>query len=143
MFKPCSYEQQLARIRMSMQKTKQHRYDPTVQQLTFTCRELHLLRYRILSTLICTTLTTFNSGYVEHPPNSDRFEVRNPITVEFLGTPQGTLLVHLFQDGTIKTREEMNAENNQRVAEDQRLSAEKISFPNLGKRLCAGRRKRQ
>lgn len=51
--------------------------------------------------------------------------------MEFLGTAQGTLLVHVFNDGTIKTREQMHAENNARAAEDSRLSTEESRFPSL------------
>lgn len=71
------------------------------------------------------------SGYVEHPPNTDRTEVRNSLTVEFLGTPTGSLLVHLFNDGTIKTREQMYAENNERMALERRLVAAESRFPQL------------
>lgn len=69
--------------------------------------------------------------YVAHPPNTDRFEVRSSVTIEFRGTPKGQLLVHVFHDGTIKTREQMNAENNARVAEDSRLTSEESLFPSL------------
>lgn len=69
---------------------------------------------------------------MEHPPNTDRTEVRNSLTVEFLGTPDGSYLVHLFNDGTIKTREQMHAENNQRTATERRLAAEESQFPELG-----------
>lgn len=83
----------------------------------------------------------FSSGYVEHPPNTDRLEVRNSLTVEFLGTAHGTILVHLFNDSTIKTRNQMHAENNQRVADDQLLAAEESRFPHLSQ--TAARRQAQ
>lgn len=39
--------------------------------------------------------------------------------------------MHVFHDGTIKTGEQVIAENNARVAEDSRLTAEESLFPSL------------
>ncbi len=39
--------------------------------------------------------------------------------------------MHVFQDGTVKTREQMISENNARAAEDSRLTDEESRFPSL------------
>ncbi|KAK2809540.1 hypothetical protein FQN50_003808 [Emmonsiellopsis sp. PD_5] len=70
-------------------------------------------------------------GTLPHPPNTDRQEVRNSITIQFNGGPEGPIVAHLFNDGTIKTSMEMHAENNRRRAEDARLTAEESKFPEL------------
>ncbi|KXS94722.1 hypothetical protein AC579_9203 [Pseudocercospora musae] len=76
--------------------------------------------------------SSIGRGFVEHPSNTDRTEVRNSLTVELLGTPNGSYLAHLSNDGTIKTREQMHAENNQRIAVERRLATEEGQFPELG-----------
>ena len=70
-------------------------------------------------------------GTFPHPPNTDRREVRNSITIQFNGAPRGPIVAHLFNDGTIKSSEQMHQENNQRRAEDERLTAAESNFPAL------------
>ena len=72
----------------------------------------------------------------KHPLNLDRMEIRDSITVEFVGTSSGTILVHLFNDGTIRTREQMHQESNQRAEEDRRLTAEENKFPSLNQTVA-------
>ncbi|KAK2787078.1 hypothetical protein FQN51_003455, partial [Onygenales sp. PD_10] len=70
-------------------------------------------------------------GTHPHPPNTDRQEVRNSLTVQFNGAPGGPIVAHIFHDGTIKTSHEMHDENNRRAAEEARLIAEENKFPAL------------
>ncbi|PYI02577.1 hypothetical protein BO78DRAFT_376624 [Aspergillus sclerotiicarbonarius CBS 121057] len=70
-------------------------------------------------------------GTFPHPPNTDRREVRNSVTVQFNGAPGGPVIAHLFNDGTIKTLEEMHQENNARQEQKARLAAEESRFPRL------------
>lgn len=71
------------------------------------------------------------SGTLPHPPNTDRREVRDSITLQFNGTASGAVVAHLFSDGTIKTSFQMHAENNARRVEDARLTAAEAQFPTL------------
>jgi hypothetical protein len=73
---------------------------------------------------------------VPHPPNTDRQEVRNSITLQFNGSPEGPTVAHLFSDGSIKTSAEMHLENNQRRNEDARLTAEEKKFPSLNQTVA-------
>ncbi|EEQ30225.1 hypothetical protein McanMca71_000515 [Microsporum canis] len=70
-------------------------------------------------------------GTRPHPPHTDRQEVRNSITLQFNGAPEGPIVAHLFNDGTIKTSREMHDENNRRAAEETRLITEENKFPAL------------
>ncbi|KAM5431750.1 hypothetical protein MferCBS31731_007755 [Microsporum ferrugineum] len=70
-------------------------------------------------------------GTHPHPPNTDLEEVRNSVTLKFIGAPGGAIVAHLFNDGTIKTSVTMHAENNQRREEQTRLLAEESKFPSL------------
>lgn len=77
-------------------------------------------------------LTALFRGTSPHPPHTDIHEVRNSITIQFNGVPGGSIVAHLFNDGTIKTSSEMHQELNQRREQDQRLAAEENKFPALG-----------
>lgn len=80
-----------------------------------------LIRYLHIYAVTC--------GTFPHPPNTDRWEVRNSITLQFNGTGNGPIVAHLFNDGTIKTSAEMHQENNERRARGERLAAEEGKFP--------------
>ncbi|EFE37875.1 hypothetical protein TRV_07466 [Trichophyton verrucosum HKI 0517] len=70
-------------------------------------------------------------GTKEHCPFTDLEEVRNSVTIQFLGTPYGNITAHLFNDGTIKTSTMMHQENNRRREHEARLLAEENKFPHL------------
>ncbi|EFR05428.1 hypothetical protein MGYG_08440 [Nannizzia gypsea CBS 118893] len=70
-------------------------------------------------------------GTKEHCPFTDLEEVRNSITLKFLGTPYGNITAHLFNDGTIKTSTMMHEENNRRREQEAMLLAEEKKFPQL------------
>jgi len=76
-------------------------------------------------------LIILSRGAAPHPPNTDRREVRHSITLQFNGAPGGPLVAHLFNDGGIKSSEQMYQEINQRRAEDKRLAAGESKFPAL------------
>jgi hypothetical protein len=78
-----------------------------------------------------TMLIILSRGTAPHPPNTDRREVRHSITLKFNGAPGGPLVAHLFNDGTIKSSEQMHQEINQMTAEDERLTAAENKFPAL------------
>jgi len=77
------------------------------------------------------SLIILSRGTVPHPPNTDRREVRHSITLQFNGAPGGPLVAHLFNDGTIKSSEQMHQEINGRRTEDERLTAAENEFPAL------------
>ncbi|KAL4793667.1 hypothetical protein BDV19DRAFT_390874 [Aspergillus venezuelensis] len=80
------------------------------RHVTWSFREVHIIR-----------------GTREHPPNTDRTEVRNSLTINFTGVPNvldGEIIAHLFSDGIIKTSTQMHQETSQRRAEEARLAAE-------------------
>ncbi|OJD10515.1 hypothetical protein AJ78_08498 [Emergomyces pasteurianus Ep9510] len=93
--------------------------EPSFLQITFHFTELKIIR-----------------GTLEHPPHTDLQEVRNSITVQFNGAPEGPIVAHLFNDGTIRTSVEMHQENNRRNAEDARLTAEESKFPALNQTVA-------
>ncbi|OAL34540.1 hypothetical protein AYO20_06170 [Fonsecaea nubica] len=70
-------------------------------------------------------------GTVPHPPNTDRREVRNSITLQFNGTAGGPMVAHRFNDGTIRSSAQMHQDINQRRAQDERLTTEEKRFPQL------------
>lgn len=76
-------------------------------------------------------LISENSGIRENFPYTDPEEVRKTITVRFEGTPKGTIIVHMFLDGTIKTPDEFCEEKNRREAEVQELRIQEALYPNL------------
>ncbi|KAK3072465.1 hypothetical protein LTR53_006751 [Teratosphaeriaceae sp. CCFEE 6253] len=82
--------------------------------------------------IICLELIDDDSGAQPHHPFTDLEEVRISITVQFNGVPGGAVIAHLFNDGTIKTREQMHAEINRRRQVDQSLTEEESNFPALG-----------
>ncbi|OAL73277.1 hypothetical protein A7D00_3052 [Trichophyton violaceum] len=67
----------------------------------------------------------------EHCPFTDLEEVRNSVTIQFLGTPHGNITAHLFNDGTLKTSTMMHQENNRRREQEAGLLVEENKFPHL------------
>lgn len=81
-------------------------------------------------------------GLNPHIPNSDKYEVRESISVAFTGASNGVDFAHLFMDGTYKTGAQMDQENRERALQAQRLKAEEDRFPKLNQtnaRLAAER----
>ncbi|KAI5357810.1 Putative protein kinase [Septoria linicola] len=69
-------------------------------------------------------------GSKPHCPHIDLEEVRHSLTVSYKRSGEQETTVHLFADGTTKTREEMHADNNRRKAEFARLEVEEKKFPD-------------
>ncbi|KAF2158787.1 hypothetical protein M409DRAFT_61374 [Zasmidium cellare ATCC 36951] len=64
-------------------------------------------------------------------PKSDPFEMRKSVSLELSGAANGSKVVHVFENGAIKSSKQLLEEETTRDGREKRLSAQENWYPHL------------